>query len=292
MDNRCIVWQNGPATRDTNPLVQAMAEGINATDGWRVIRRNSQYFNASRAETDVDLALFFGFRSRARALVAGHRENGTHVILVELGYLRRATSWVVDGAYYQASVDHLCWLPPMDCPTDRFDGLGLKLKTRRAKKGEDILILGQVPSDGQHGLPDEALANWYSQAVITLRAHTDRRIVFRPHPRVADLDLCPSADEQQDPATPLADAFKAASACVTYNSTAGTEAMLEAIPVVCSETAMYAPWAETDLAAIEAPHVGDRQQYFVRLAYAQWTLEEMRSGQAFAFLRPFLETAG
>jgi len=33
-------------------MVQAMAEGIDATDGWRIIRRNGQYFNASRTETD------------------------------------------------------------------------------------------------------------------------------------------------------------------------------------------------------------------------------------------------
>jgi hypothetical protein len=238
MDNRCIIWQNGPATRDTNPMVHAMAEGIDAIDGWRTVRRNGQYFNASTAETNVELALFVGFRSRARALVAGHRENGIHVTLVELGYLRRSTTYRDEAAYYQASIDQLCWLPPVDCPTDRFDALGLKLKARRTKKGEDILILGHVPSDGQHGLAEQALAAWYAQAVTMLRVHTHRRIIFRPHPRVADLDLCPSADEQQDPTTPLADAFKAARACVTYNSTAGTEAHLGAIPVICADAVL------------------------------------------------------
>ena len=49
MDNRCIVWQNGPATRDTNPIVQAMAGGIDATDGWRISCRNGRYLNACEA---------------------------------------------------------------------------------------------------------------------------------------------------------------------------------------------------------------------------------------------------
>ncbi|MBT3289769.1 MAG: hypothetical protein HN380_20665 [Victivallales bacterium] len=31
---------------------------------WRIVRRNGQYFNASRAETGAARALFFGFRFR------------------------------------------------------------------------------------------------------------------------------------------------------------------------------------------------------------------------------------
>jgi hypothetical protein len=193
------------------------------------------------------------------ALAAGHREDGIHVTIAELVYLQWAPSLAAEAAYCQAGIDGLCWLPPADCPTDRFESLGLKLLSRRAKKGEDILILGQVPEDGQHGLPKEAWAVWYAQAVEALRANSERKIVLRPHPRVADLDLCPSADEQQAPSTPLAEASKGAWACVAYNSTAGTEALLGAIPVICSETAMYAPGAETDLAAIGEPHVGARR---------------------------------
>lgn len=292
--NRCLVWQNGPSNRDVNRLVACMEQGIAGTPGWKCVRRNANYINSGHGETGFAASLQFGFRDKEHAIAKAMAANGAANIFVELGYLRRANSLDVETAYYQASIGHTCWLPPVPCAMDRFEALGMPLETRRTTRGRprksagSVLLLGQVPGDGQHGLKQQPLADWYANAVATIRANTDRPIVFRPHPKAAALDLCPDADQQQSPTVPLADAFRDAHCAVTYNSTAGTEAMLAGVPVVCAPVSMYAPWAETDLAAVESPAVGDREDYFARLAYAQWTREEMRSGEAFRFLLQFL----
>lgn len=291
MDKRALIWQDGPLVSDTPPLVESMAAGISLAEGWRCIRRNAGYFNAANHERDVDLAVVCKYRGKWVPIVETHHRHGKPVILLELGYLRRGTTCLkVAPGYFQASLNRLCWLPPDDCPSDRFEALGMPLapERKRQKKTGDILILGQVPDDGQHLLDEAALSAWYVAAVEKIRQHTDRKIVFRPHPKIAHRNLCPNADEMQT-GVPLEEALAAAHACVTYNSTAGTEALLAAVPVVCSPAAMYAPWAETDFAAIEKPAVGDREQYFARLAYAQWTHEELRSGDAFRFLLRYLE---
>ncbi len=298
VDSRCLVWQTGPTSRDVNKLAAVMEQGIAATPGWVCVRRNANYINSGHGETGFALSLQFGHRGKERAIARAMAENGAQNLFVELGYLRRANKLDDEAAYYQVGLGRTCWLPPCPCPRDRFEALGMPMETRtarRAGKGSKatpsghVLILGQVPGDGQHGRSQQALAAWYSAAVATIREHTDRRIVFRPHPKARALGLCPDADEQQDSATPLAEAFRAAHCAVTFNSTAGTEAMLAGVPVVCDPLSMYAPWAETDLTAVEKPAVGDREDYFSRLAYAQWTRDEMRSGLAFAYLLQYLQ---
>ena len=284
----CTILQCGPSESDTNPLVQSMAEGIATSEGWQIKRLNGTYF--TDADAAGDLAVVCGAKRQSKVILDAFRKANIPVIILELGYLNRATTYRSETAHYQCSLNDLCWMPPAPCPSDRFEKLGLKLRKRRAKKGSHILILGQVPGDGQHHMDADALTTWYADAVRQIRERTELPIVFRAHPKAASFGLCPDADSQQDPAkVTLKTALRNAVTCVTYNSTAGTEAMLDAIPVICSQVAMYAPWADSDFAHIEAPNTGDREDYFSRLAYAQWTHAELQSGEAFAFLRQFLE---
>lgn len=64
---------------------------------------------------------------------------------------------------------------------------------------------------------------------------------------------------------------------MTYNSTAGVEAILAGAPVWCDEGAHYA--------AVARATRPKRLAYLRRLAWAQWTCDELRDGSAWEFLR-------
>jgi len=72
---------------------------------------------------------------------------------------------------------------------------------------------------------------------------------------------------------------------VTWNSNVGHEALLAGVPVVAHGPAAYA-----ELAGETLPSVDARREYFHRVAYGQWTLDEMRSGACQRFIVDHLLT--
>jgi hypothetical protein len=147
--------------------------------------------------------------------------------------------------------------------------LGLQINPWR-QSGEHILV---CPSRGISQTPPPR--NWVESTIAELRKHTDREIRVRKHPgnwklRAQEID----ASLQED----LKDAW----ACVTWASTAGLKALLAGIPVIYT-----APnWIGADAAGnklwrIEDPLLLDRRPMFERLAWAQWSLDEIVTGEPF-----------
>jgi len=286
---KCIVWQRGSSSAEVNPLLASLEVGIlNSGDGWRVVRRNLALACLQDGREPADLVLVDGWRSRHRLVADEFMRCGVPVVVADLGFLNRATTYTDENAHYQVSVNGLCNLSADDCPADRFDALGMALVKNRQRKAGPVVFCGQVPEDGQHGLGAQALFDWHEAAVETVRHHTERELLFRPHPRMSDIRNVPGGiDVQSSETVSAAECLRTAGMIVTYNSTMGTEALLKGVPVFCSPAAMYAPVACTDLTRIEegADAMGDREEYFRRLAYLQWTHSEMRSGECFAFIR-------
>ena len=78
-------------------------------------------------------------------------------------------------------------------------------------------------------------------------------------------------------------------AVVTYNSTVGLASILHGVPVFCDPSCFYAEMCSTSLSRIDDPRwplLGDRVEFFSRLAYAQWTFDELASGEALDFIMP------
>ncbi|MCK5746427.1 MAG: hypothetical protein KAH44_09430, partial [Oricola sp.] len=66
---------------------------------------------------------------------------------------------------------------------------------------------------------------------------------------------------------------------VTINSNIGHEALINGVPVICDPGAPYAELANDCFSeGLFMPDAKLRKKYFSRLAYGQWTLEEIRSG--------------
>lgn len=140
-----------------------------------------------------------------------------------------------------------------------------------------VLIVGQVTGDA--AVEAVTLPDWYAAQV---RALTGRAIWFRPHPkrpgdRVAGVALADA---------PLEDVLERSSAVVTYSSTVGVTAILRGLPtVVASPISMAYPVGLRHVADLpRAREPGGRARWADRLAYCQWTLGEIASGEAWSHL--------
>lgn len=197
-----------------------------------------------------------------------HEQAGSRVIVAENGY----TDAVDDDGHqwFSLALDHhngvgRWWQG--DAP--RFPRMGLKLKPWRAE-GSFVLVL---PQRGI-GAPGVAMpGRWPREIVTRLKAVTSRPIVVRPHPGLKSL------------APPLAPALEGCHAVVTWASGAAIKALQHGVPVFYELPGWIgAPAARFGFSNLENPFLGDREPMFERLAWSQWTIAEIASGEAFRTL--------
>lgn len=197
---------------------------------------------------------------------------GADVLIAENGYIGKAPD---GGKLYALARGHHngagTW--PTDGPAvgQRWDALGIDLKPWR-ETGSHILVLPQ------RGIGEPGVAmprDWLARTLAELGRRTNRPIRIRRHPGREKVE--PDAD------------FVGAWACVTWGSGAAIKALAAGVPVFYG----LDRWIGRDAAfplqhafALEEPVIGDlcRERMFRRLAWAQWNLAEIESGEAFACL--------
>lgn len=195
-------------------------------------------------------------------------------IVVERGFIHRDEYFMVGWNGLNGRAD-FC---NQDSPRDRWDRLHVEAKPWR-KDGLHIVLCGQVPWDAsvQHTNHVE----WCRSTAANLRKHSDRPIVFRPHPLQPDAIDMSGLDVELSSASSLLDDLRDAWAVVTFNSNAGVEATLAGIPAFAADRgAMGYPILNKDLTQIESPRMPAREQWMRDLAYTQWTLGEIAKGDA------------
>lgn len=137
------------------------------------------------------------------------------------------------------------------------------------RSGRHVLICLQ--GAGQYALFGTSLAEWLAGVLWALEPATDRMIRIR------------SRKDRR----PLRDDLRDCWAVVTWSSNAAVESLIAGVPVFVT-----APWAASarmgsaDLTTIERPrYPAGRETWLATLANSQWTLDEMRSGKAWAQLQ-------
>ena len=139
-------------------------------------------------------------------------------------------------------------------PSDRLKNLNLKILDQ--KKSGDYIILSE-PSETMKKVYN--VPNWTDDTVKLVKKHTDRRIIV--HNKFA-----------KEPLTKL---LKNAWAFVSLQSTAGFMAMLNGVPSYFTESTLNHIGKIKD---IEKPIID--YNIFNNLAYGQWTLKEIETGEA------------
>ncbi|OFX02442.1 MAG: hypothetical protein A3E78_10990 [Alphaproteobacteria bacterium RIFCSPHIGHO2_12_FULL_63_12] len=204
-------------------------------------------------------------RHRDIRAASAYEKAGAAIIVAENGYIGR------DGEgrqFYALARSHHngggTWFVGEE---DRWSRLGVPIKPWR-ESGDFILVL---PQRGI-GPPGVAMPRpWTGEVVRRLRHATQRPIRVRPHP----------GKEKSDPSPDFVDCW----AAVTWGSGAGIKAIVAGIPVFHEfERWIGAPAARFGIGDLENPFLGDRMPMLQRLAYAQFTIDEISTGEPFRCL--------
>lgn len=212
-----------------------------------------------------DVLVLWNRRRATDPVARKYVENGGRVIIAENGYLP------IDGekSFALARDNHngagRWW--PGDEPRYQID-----LQPWRSNPDGQIVILAQR-GIGIVGIAQPQM--WAKRMPRHIKS--SRPVMLRHHPGVRDSDR--SLDED------LAGAFCA----ITWASGAGLKALIDGVPVFyglpnwigrsAARPVPHDQWGE-----IEHPYLGDRSKLVRDISWAQWRIEEIESGAAFAHL--------
>ena len=130
--------------------------------------------------------LWHGRMAGNRSIWEQNIRQSKPTIVLEVGGIKRGTTWKVGIN----GINRTAYFGEQDNDRTRADSLGLVCKPWRSD-GDFILICGQHDKSLQwQHMPQ--MSNWLLDTVKTIQKHTDRPIVFRPHPR------CPLPDIEKE----------------------------------------------------------------------------------------------
>ena len=162
--------------------------------------------------------------------------------------------------------------------------------------GDYILLCMQKVGDAS--LRGQDIFTWTEDTVRTLRQHTQRKIIVRPHPlyrkKNRHLECKESVTEYpnvvwqetdltQDGFVPIQQQLDNAWCTVTYTSGSGIDADLQGVPnIACDSGSMVYDVSSKELSEVEHPYTGDKTEWANKIAHCQWSIEEFESGECWA----------
>lgn len=250
-------------------VLKAFAEGCDAK-----LRMVEEY-------QPSDVAVVFGVYKKLVPLsqhrgkvIAKQKEHGLETVILETGYINRGAGELNHYAAGLGGLNGRADFRNRGMPPDR-----RLVDLKPYKQGQKIIVCGQVPWDAS--VQDTVHEEWLDKTVHALQLHTDRPIVFRPHPKCQ----LPPIDGTEYSTKLLLEDLKNAWAVVTFNSNAAVESLIEGVPVFAFDKgSMVWDVCNKKLGKIEEPELFDREQWLNDISYTQWTPQEMREGKAWNHL--------
>ncbi len=202
-----------------------------------------------------DTVICWGWREGAQ-----HRDRGAQVLVMERGYLGDRFNWT---SLAWNGLNNRGEMPIVDDHGERFRQHFDHLYCEWNPAGQYTLICGQVPGD--MSLQGRDLHDWYErQAALhpdaLFRRHPLAHRRERPRPVRGAIDLVGNLDS----------ALAGAKLVVCWNSNAGVDALLAGKPTHVEDAGGMAYGIDET----------NREPWLHRLAWRQFTLEEITSGLA------------
>ena len=169
------------------------------------------------------------------------------------------------------------WVLDPNVPDNRVIKHGLKLDPYKTGS-KNAMIFAQCNGDkALIGLP-EPFAK-YNKNLYEKASKIYENVLFRPHPQRRDRN----PGRMKVHKGSLANALEWADIGITYSSTSAIDCLMAGIPCIVFGKYSVA-WEVTshELNKVIRP---PREQWLNKISYAQWTLEEFRSGEAWEHLR-------
>lgn len=199
------------------------------------------------------------------------RERGHEVLVMERGYVGNRfqhTSLGWNGLNGHATFPHY----PYD--EKRFYDHGGFIKPWK-RKGDYILILGQVPRDAS--LQGMDMMPWYEEKALLASNHYGLPVHFRPHPDLAKRGIRQKVAGTQLSQGTLQEALDGAYFTICFNSNSSVDSLMHGVPCVVGDRgSMVYDMCSTDLHNL---NYGSRDDLHT-LAWKQWTLQEIETGFA------------
>jgi len=204
------------------------------------------------------------------------------VIVLEVGGIKRGTTWKVG----LNGINRDAYFGDTGMDSNRSSLQRLKLTPWRTS-GEYILICGQHDKSLQWSKMPR-MSNWFLNTYDEIRKHTDRPIIFRPHPRcrLEHIERGLKNVIRQEPrhVTNTYDDFDMGFnniwATVSYSSNPGIHSIISGVPSFVSNSSLAYPVAnDIDfLHNIEDPVMPDRTQWLNDYAWTEYTISEIKAG--------------
>ena len=226
--------------------------------------------------------LFHGRMDSNKDIWKRAQDRGNPVVVLEVGGIQRGTTWKVG----LNGINRDAYFGDGNSTTDRALKLGLSTKKWRTS-GEYILICGQHDKSLQWK-NQPSMSNWFMQTYREIRKHTDRPIVFRPHPRcrLPHIELGLKHVYRQEPVKiggsydDFDMGFDNVHCTISWSSNPGIHSIINGVPAFVGTSSLAYPVAnDIDfLQDIENPVMPERQEWLNDYAYTEWTLEEIAQG--------------
>lgn len=257
-------------TPPSSAKMEAVAEGFRAHGLSPELRNRNQY-------SPTDMAVLWGHKTPH--VLDGQRAAGADYLVVELAYFGDRIQWISLGLN---GLNGRAQMYNRNCPPDRWEKYGVEVKPWKAA-GEYVLVMGQIPGDvslqkcRSRQLP--GYIPWLADACKRAKCY-GLPVYFRPHPRMTRpfaID-CPVMNGS------LEEALSRAALVISWNSNSLVDAVLAGVPIVaCDNGSMAYEMGVHEIG--EDPIRPVRDQWLYDMAYSQWTLNEVRTGEAWGHLK-------
>lgn len=243
------------------PPVMAMLKGL------KRLGRNPGIVAKRTDVIKTQKACCWGWRGADRLRARGHE-----VLVMERGYIGDRFNYTSLG--WNGLNGHAVFPAYEDDGGKRFAEHGGVLKPWKSG-GDYALILGQVPGDmslkGQDMLP------WYTEAALKIKKIHGLPIHFREHPVAVRKGRRITVPGAVVSTGDLSTALAGAAFTVCYNSNASVDSILAGIPCIVGDKGSMA-WEMCghDIGEIVRP---EREAWAHKLAFTQWTPEEIEAGR-------------
>ena len=250
-------------SRHYKRVANAMAEGI--------VKCGDNAFTADSSSVfkPADVGLMYGWKHSAQI------KRYPNFMYADLAYWSRDT-------HYRFSVNG--WSPDKYVrgghDKSRFEKLGLTIDPWK-DHGSQIIVVGSSRKAAvEHGF---GYMKWERDTCNALRCR-GLKIEYRPKP--SDKEKTSIHGVGYDLGSTKDSLFRA-KAIVTHHSNMAIDALLAGVPVHC-ETGAAAAFSVPLDSIGEPERLEGREQFLYDVAWLQWSLEEMRSGEAWSHLKTLL----
>ncbi len=212
------------------------------------------------------------------------------ILVLEVGGIIRNITWKVGIGGINASANFL----HKKSPEDRRKKLGITLEPYQ-NNGKNIVICGQHEKSG--AWYENFTIDWVNYLISEIRKYTDRKIIFRPHPRFkvqipkhfdCEIHIPKFIGNYDD--YDFKDELKNTYLLINYNSNPAIEATINGVHVYTDVSSLCYEVSIKNLKNLNNLHFPkeEREIWANNIAYTEWFKEEIEEGIPYRRLRDFL----